>query len=153
MTEEQVSGMQRFERVGCIKCHNGPMFSDYKLHVLGVPDNPALPASDGGAQNTFAFRTASLRNLTFTAPYMHSGIFRTLGDVLGFYEDVDSRGGRARNPNVSREELDPLVRELRDVDGEDVDLTEFLRALSDDSFDRTIPERVPSGLPVGGRIQ
>ena len=73
---------------------------------------------------------------------MHSGIFRTLVDVLGFYEDVDSLGGeRARNPNVSREELDPLVRELRDVDGEDVDLIEFLRALSDDSFDRTIPER------------
>jgi cytochrome c peroxidase len=42
---------------------------------------------------------------------------------------------------------------LRDVDGEDVDLIEFLRALSDDSFDRTIPERVPSGLPVGGKIQ
>ena len=42
---------------------------------------------------------------------MHSGIFRTLVDVLGFYEDVDSLGGeRARNPNVSREELDPLVR-------------------------------------------
>ena len=79
---------------------------------------------------------------------MHSGIFRTLVDVLGFYEDVDSLGGeRARNPNVSREELDPLFRELRDVDGEDVDLIEFLRALSDDSFDRTIPERVPSGLP------
>ncbi len=78
---------------------------------------------------------------------MHSGIFRTLVDVLGFYEDVDSLGGeRARNPNVSREELDPLVRELRDVDGEDVDLIEFLRALSDDSFDRTIPGRVPSGL-------
>ena len=84
---------------------------------------------------------------------MHSGIFTTMGDVLGFYEDVVSPGGRARNPNVSREELDPLVRELRDVDGEDVDLIEFLRALSDDSFDRTIPERVPSGLPVGGRIQ
>jgi TetR/AcrR family transcriptional repressor of nem operon len=100
---------------------------------------------------------------------MHSGIFRTLVDVLGFYEDVDSLGGeRARNPNVSREELDPLVRELRDVDGEDVDLIEFLRALSDDSFDRTIPERArklraeglngpgvaslmkASGLTVGG---
>src|SRR5712691_676875 len=64
MTEEQVSGMQRFERVGCIKCHNGPMFSDYKLHVMGVPDNPALPASDDGAEKTYAFRTASLRNLT-----------------------------------------------------------------------------------------
>ena len=151
MTEEQVSGMQRFERVGCIKCHNGPMFSDYKLHVMGVPDNPALPASDDGAEKTYAFRTASLRNLTFTAPYEHNGMFRTLSAVVGFYEDA--RGGRSRNPNVSSEKLDPLIRELGDFDEEDVDLVEFLRALSDDSFDRTIPERVPSGLPVGGKIQ
>src|SRR5215831_4603647 len=152
MTAEQVSGMQRFERIGCLKCHKGPMFSDYKLHVMGVPDNPALPASDEGAQNnTYAFRTASLRNLTFTAPYSHNGMFRTLVDVVGFYEDT--RAGRPRNPNVSSEELDPLVRELGEVEADDVDLVEFLRALSDDSFDRTIPERVPSGLPVGGRIQ
>ena len=151
MTEEQVSGMQRFERVGCIKCHNGPMFSDYKLHVMGVPDNPALPASDDGAQNTYAFRTPTLRNLNFTGPYEHNGMFRTLSAVVGFYEDA--RGGRSRNPNVSSEKLDPLLRELGDFDEEDVDLVEFLRALSDDSFDRTIPERVPSGLPVGGKIQ
>jgi cytochrome c peroxidase len=39
------------------------------------------------------------------------------------------------------------------VDADDPDLIEFLRALSDDSFDLTIPERVPSGLPVGGRIR
>ena len=57
MTTEQVRGMERFEEIGCIRCHNGPMFSDYKLHTMGVPDNPALlsgettPASDGGAQN------------------------------------------------------------------------------------------------------
>jgi cytochrome c peroxidase len=151
MTEEQVSGMQRFERVGCIKCHNGPMFSDYKLHVMGVPDNPALPASDDGAQNTYAFRTPTLRNLNFTGPYEHNGMFRTLSAVVGFYEDA--RTGRSRNPNVSSEKLDPLVRELGDFDEEDVDLIAFLRALSDDSFDRTIPERVPSGLPVGGKIQ
>ena len=78
-------------------------------------------------------------------------MFRTLVDVVGFYEDT--RGGRARNPNVSSEELDPLVRELGEVEADDVELIEFLRALSDDSFDRTIPERVPSGLPVGGRIR
>jgi hypothetical protein len=31
------------------------------------------------------------------------------------------------------------------------DLIAFLRALDDPEFDRHIPERVPSGLPVGGR--
>jgi cytochrome c peroxidase len=158
MSDAQVRGMRRFERIGCVRCHNGPMFSDYKLHVLGVPDNPALPASDTGAGERgtgerYAFRTASLRNLAFTAPYMHSGIFATLEDVLEFYDDVDSRRGNDRNPNVGREELDPLLRQLRGVDEDDVDLIAFLEALSDPGFDRTIPARVPSGLPVGGRIQ
>jgi cytochrome c peroxidase len=171
MTERQVRGMQRFEEIGCIRCHNGPMFSDYKLHVMGVPDNPALPASDGGAQkppcpaspqeprtaasraacDSYAFRTASLRNLEFTFPYGHNGTFRTLSAVVGFYESTIA--GSSRNPNVRYEELDPLLRELKNVDEEDVDLIEFLYALSDGSFDRTIPERVPSGLPVGGRIR
>jgi cytochrome c peroxidase len=73
--------------------------------------------------------------------------------VLDFYDDVDDRRGRDRNVNVSREQLDPLLRRLRGVDDDDIDLLAFLRALSDDSFDRTIPARVPSGLPVGGRIQ
>jgi cytochrome c peroxidase len=158
MSASQVRGMRRFERIGCVRCHNGPMFSDYKLHVLGVPDNPALAASDAGAGERgtgerYAFRTASLRNLAFTAPYMHSGIFETLEDVLEFYDDVDSRRGNDRNPNVGREDLDPLLRQLRGVDEDDEDLIAFLEALSDPGFDRTIPPRVPSGLPVGGRIQ
>jgi cytochrome c peroxidase len=131
------------------------MFSDFKLHVLGVPDNPRLPASDTGAEQTepYAFRTASLRNLRFTAPYMHSGVFRSLEDVLEFYDDVTDSRGSDRNPNVSREQLDPLLRRLRGVDDDDEDLIGFLESLSDESYDRTIPARVPSGLSPGGRIQ
>jgi cytochrome c peroxidase len=86
---------------------------------------------------------------------MHSGVFQTIEDVLEFYDDVTSRRGGARNRNqyVGRDQLDPLLRRLRGVDDDDEDLLAFLRALSDDSFDRTIPARVPSSLPVGGRIQ
>ena len=158
MSASALEGMRRFERIGCANCHNGPMFSDYKVHVLGVPDNPALKISDAGADGRYLFRTASLRNLRFTAPYMHSGIFNTLEDVLEFYDDVDNGGGRRggrnndRNVNVSRDQLDPLLRQLRGVDDDDFQLLAFLDALSDDNFDRTIPKSVPSGLPVGGRI-
>ncbi|NOT24764.1 MAG: cytochrome-c peroxidase [Acidobacteria bacterium] len=160
MNASELRGMRRFERIGCANCHKGPMFSDFQLHVLGVPDNPKLPASDAGRDVPYAFRTASLRNLTMTAPYMHSGVFNTLEDVLEFYDDVRGRGGRrgggvnrSRNPNVSRDQLDPLLQRLRGVDDDDPDLIAFLRALSDEEFDRTLPTRVPSGLPVGGRIQ
>jgi cytochrome c peroxidase len=153
MSDAQVRGMRRFQRVGCINCHRGPMFSDYQLHVLGVPDNPQLRVSDAGINQTYAFRTASLRNLRFTAPYMHNGVFDSLRDVLEFYDDVSGRRGRARNAHVSREQLDPLLWQLRDPNNRAGDLIAFLEALSDDSFDRTVPRRVPSGLKPGGNIQ
>lgn len=148
MTPAQIEGMRRFERVGCAECHNGPMFSDYKPHVLGVPDNTKIAASDSGIKDSpYAFRTASLRNLRYTAPYMHSGVFDNLREVMDFYDDAPE------NPNVGRREVDRLVRALDDPDDEAAALIEFLGALNDDSFDKTIPARVPSGLAPGGRIQ
>ena len=47
----------------------------------------------------------------FTGPYEHNGMFRTLSNVVGFYEDA--RGGRSRNPNVSSEKLDPRRERFR----------------------------------------
>ena len=89
MTSSQISGMERFDRAGCANCHSGPMFSDFEPHVLGVPDNAKLAQSDAGVAGGYAFRTPSLRNLRYTAPYMHNGAFSTLNDVLRFYN-----GGR-----------------------------------------------------------
>jgi cytochrome c peroxidase len=150
MTRAQRTGMRRFVEVGCINCHNGPMFSDYELHVLGLRDNRKLSESDRGTEQTYAFRTPSLRNLAYTAPYMHNGILRDLDDVLEFYDDVGDRD--ERNINLRRDQLDPLIRNLDDVDDHEDEIIEFLEALNDDSFDKRIPERVPSGLNPGGRI-
>lgn len=46
-----------------------------------------------------------------------------------------------------------MARELNMRGGGQPDLLAFLRALDDPNFDRTVPERVPSGLPVGGRLK
>ena len=161
MTPEQVRGMDRFQSIGCINCHNGPMFSDFTAHVLAVPDNPKLSESDSGVNHTYAFRTASLRNLSATGPYMHSGVFRTLPEVINFYQRINrgggrggGRGGRNVNAQVGRNQIDPLVRQLNMRGGRGQrDLIAFLRALDAPNFDRTIPARVPSGLPVGGTLQ
>jgi cytochrome c peroxidase len=159
LTGEQVRGMERFQSVGCINCHNGPMLSDFATHVLAVPDNPRLPASDAGVNNTYAFRTPSLRNLSATAPYMHNGMFATLPEVIGFYQRINRGGGRAGgrggggNPRVGPDQIDPLVRQLNMRFREQSDLIAFLRALDDPNFDRTVPEHVPSGLPVGGQLR
>ena len=153
MTPLQLSGMQRFQSTGCANCHKGPMFTDYQVHTLGVPDNPGLLESDSGADGKFRFRTPSLRNLLYTAPYMHSGMLATLDDVLSFYNGVRGFRTGTRNANVAPGDLDPLVFSLVLGGGDRRDIVAFLEALSDEDFDRAIPDKVPSGLPVGGRIR
>jgi cytochrome c peroxidase len=159
MNAEEIRGMERFASIGCINCHSGPMFSDFATHVLAVPDNPKLPESDSGVNRTYAFRTPSLRNLGATAPYMHNGVFTTLPEVVNFYQRISRGGGRgggnggATNAAVSRDQIDPLARQLNMRGRGQRELIAFLRALDDPDFDRTIPERLPSGLAVGGRLQ
>lgn len=163
MTEVEVRGMDAFERHGCTLCHNGPMLSDYKLHVLGVSDNAKLGAADPGAEQRFAFRTPGLRNLAYTAPYMHSGLKADLASVVGFYKEVGGGGAllthfdRPRTVNghlvlgspVGRDALDPLLQHVT-VNSELDVIVAFLGTLNG-TFDRTVPARVPSGLRPGGR--
>ncbi|AEI47753.1 cytochrome-c peroxidase [Runella slithyformis] len=146
----ELDGMQAFLKSGCAQCHNGPMLSDFKLHTLGVSDNEKLAQTDAGVDNQYKFRTPSLRNLRYTAPYMHSGKLKTLEQVLEFYEDL--AGDKIRNPHVTKTQLDPIVDALR-VDFKDISLiVEFLNTLNDDAFDRTLPAKVPSGLTPGGNL-
>jgi cytochrome c peroxidase len=143
-------GFRAFLKSGCAKCHNGPMFSDFKLHVLGVADNEKVKGTDAGANQTYAFRTPTLRNLRYTDPYMHNGKLKTLRQVLEFYEDM--AGKDPPNPHVTRGQLDPLARKMR-LRFKDMQAIEaFLSSLNDDTFDRKIPQSVPSGLKVGGNI-
>ncbi len=144
-------GFELFKTVGCVNCHNGPMFSDFKVHVLGVPPNNKLPIPDLGVNDSLGFRTPTLRNLRFTAPYMHNGSLKNLKQVLEFYEDISN--GKERNKLVPKEKFDPFVRELELSVKEMSLIISFLNTLNDDSFDKSIPEAVPSGLPVGGDIQ
>jgi cytochrome c peroxidase len=88
---------------------------------------------------------------------MHNGLFATLPEVLNFYRRISRGGGRRGGPGgaglnvaVSRDRIDPLARQLN-MRGGQGDLIAFLHALDDPNFDRTVPARVPSGLPVGGR--
>ncbi len=96
------------------------------------------------------FRTPSLRNLRHTAPYMHDGSLQTLEDVFVFYdqlaetvcETLDGGDAAAHLP------LDPLLRPLNLNPDDFPALKAFLDALSSDTYDKTIPIVVPSGLPI-----
>jgi cytochrome c peroxidase len=162
LTPQERRGMQAFDAAGCTLCHSGPMLSDFALHAEGVAEHPLLAEADPGA-GQFRFRTPSLRNVALTSPYMHNGTIETLEQVLRFY---DLR--RSENPNVAERprrptdiveggpsaSLDWDFRFLNDMNDQDIqDILAFLDTLTDPDFDRTIPQRVPSGLPPGGAIR
>ncbi|MDE0473484.1 MAG: cytochrome-c peroxidase [Gammaproteobacteria bacterium] len=165
LTTQQRRGLDEFNEADCSDCHRGPMLSDFNMHAEGVAENPLLAEPDAG-DGRFRFRTPTLRNVAVTPPYMHNGMIGTLEEVLEFYDR-----GRSENPNVSnrrrrrgdddrRDEAlatpGRLSGRFRGVDDMTVqqqeDIIAFLEALTDPDFDRTIPARVPSGLPPGGSI-
>jgi cytochrome c peroxidase len=79
------------------------------------------------------FRTPSLRELKYTAPYMHNGIFYTLEEVVDFY----NRGG-GQGPNKSS-----LIKPLGLSDPEKKDLVAFLESLSMDEPLLVQPPKLP----------
>lgn len=84
------------DQARCTRCHTGPLFTDSRLHSVGVPQfGPGVESGDDfGAydklsdEQLYTFRTPSLRNLSVTAPYMHNGAFTQLSDLLSFYNDI-----------------------------------------------------------------
>jgi cytochrome c peroxidase len=148
LDEEERLGFTLFAGKGkCATCHflpltNGtvpPMFAESEVEVIGVPER----AVTGGATldpdlgrylvtraepHRHAFRTPSVRNAALTAPYMHNGAYRTLAEVVDFYNRGGGAGIGARVPNqtlpFSKLELD--AREQRA-------LVRFMEALTDTS--------------------
>ncbi|MBL6934272.1 MAG: photosynthetic protein synthase I [Alphaproteobacteria bacterium] len=109
------------------------------LHNHGVP-NMGIWRRDVGyflVSKDYAdvgkFITPTLRELKYTAPYMHNGMIATLGDVVDFYN-----GGGGKD--------DPLATELQPLglgDQEKKDLVAFLESLSSSTPVTVKVENVP----------
>jgi cytochrome c peroxidase len=130
-------------RARCATCHflpltNGtapPTFQDSEAEVLGVPTRPGSRQLDPDlgryaltklAPLRHSFKTPTLRNVALTAPYMHNGQFRTLEEVIAFYNEG---GGVGQGVAVENQTLPPdkLHLTARDV----ADLKAFLVTLTD----------------------
>ena len=127
LTRKARQGMWIFEsRGGCWQCHSGPNLTDEAFHNTGV--SFGTPNRDTGRfefteqeQDKFKFKTPTLRNIEFTAPYMHDGSMKTLREVVEFY----SRGGAPKDPG-----LDTRMKPLNLTEEEIEFLVEFLKSFS-----------------------
>lgn len=132
-TAEENEGYQLF-RNNCASCHSGALFTDESFRNTGMYYNAQY--NDRGRyrvtldwNDNMNFRVPSLRNVEYTAPYMHDGRFTTLEAVLNFYSDLVEN-----QPN-----LDPLLKKDGHV-GISMNATEkqyiiaFLNTLSDQNF-------------------
>jgi cytochrome c peroxidase len=117
----------------CFHCHGigGLQFSDYRLHNNGLDSifsDLGAGGVTGAAKDMGRFKTPSLRNLSFTAPYMHDGRFATLEDVIEHYNS----GGHASST------IDPFMKYtsggLKLPEADKQSLIAFLKTLDDESI-------------------
>lgn len=77
----------------CFHCHMGtgnPLLTDDVFHNNGLdvaPQDSGLAKVTKNPSDLGKFKTPTLRNLIFTAPYMHDGRFQTLDEVIDFYSE------------------------------------------------------------------
>lgn len=114
----------------CNSCHTEPLFTSRRLVSNGLPPDPQLLdlgryRVSQNPKDSFRFQIPSLRNLSYTYPYMHDGRFEYLKEVIGHYTD-----GIAALPNLGKE----LTSGVSLSPSEQKDLTAFLFTLNDSSF-------------------
>jgi len=72
------------------------------------------------AKDKGKFATPSLRDLKYTAPYMHNGMFKTLDEVVEFYSKGGGAGAELKPLNLSDAEKRALVAFLESLSGDPV---------------------------------
>lgn len=135
MSEAARRGRRLFMNKGkCFDCHFSPDFTGDEFRNVGLYTG-AGHLNDRGryditkdSADLGKFKVPGLRNVAVTAPYMHNGMFKTLEEVIDFYDTPD----RFVPGGINR---DTLLREpLRLTVEEKADLKAFLEALTDDRF-------------------
>lgn len=128
----------------CATCHflpifNGtvpPRFSSSEQEVLGVPADVEITVLDNDLgryiyntdlyQLKNAFKTVTVRNIEKTAPYMHNGVFKSLEEVVNFY---NKGGGLGFGLSVENQTLPADALDLSEH--EQKALIAFMKALND----------------------
>jgi len=113
----------------CGHCHNAPLFGTNDYFNNGLQESADLEGFadkgygivTGKSSDNGKFRAPTLRNLVFTAPYMHDGRFNTIEEVVDHY----TSGGKP-SPNKS-----PFLNDLHLTESQKSDLIAFILTLTD----------------------
>ncbi|HQQ93496.1 MAG TPA: cytochrome c peroxidase [Bacteroidia bacterium] len=138
LSPDENEGMETFftERGDCFHCHAYPLMSSNTFHNNGLDSllsgqNLGRYLVSGNINDEGKFSAPTLRNIEYTAPYMHDGRFQTLEEVVEFYNS----GVHWNSPNI-----DPLMTKPAKLYGlglspvQKSNLVKFLRTLSDTAF-------------------
>lgn len=122
---QEKEGLELF-RTKCSSCHAEPLFTDNSFRNNGLVSNdPGRYAISYNETDKGRFKVPSLRNVQYSAPYMHNGSIGTLEEVLQHY-----RSGIHTSPS-----LDPQLQNgIAMSDGEMGKIIQFLYTLSDPAF-------------------
>lgn len=132
-TPEEQRGIDLFNNPAkgdCAHCHVfGSTFSDFEFRNTGLdslPKDKGLSAVTNLSTDVGKFKTPSLRNVEYTAPYMHDGRFSTLEECIEHYNT-----GFKKSPN-----LDPNIHGPKGrLSPQDIsDLVAFMKMLSDPEY-------------------
>lgn len=134
LSAEAVRGRILFiGKAGCATCHSGEDFTADRFKSIGLFNGKEL--NDSGrfkitkdSAHIGMFKVPGLRNIAVTAPYMHNAMFKTLKEVVQYYNTPDKFVSNSINRDMS------LGTSLNLTDNEVNDVVAFLEALTDDRF-------------------
>jgi cytochrome c peroxidase len=135
ISESAIRGRELFmgTKAKCFDCHFRPDFTGDEFRNIGLFDGKKY--KDSGRYDDSRdladigkFKVPGLRNVAATAPYMHNGMFKTLAEVIEYY---DNPYKVVPNP-INTDSL--LSKPLNLTQQEKIDLENFLISLTDDKF-------------------
>lgn len=149
LTDQEIEGLHLFRtKARCMNCHYGTYFTDLQFHNIGLTYygrkyqdlgryNVTHRAADVGK-----FRTASLRDLMLTRPWMHNGLFDNLEGIVNIYNSgmhqLDNKVNRSADSLYPH--TDVLLQPLHLTKEEKESLVAFLQALSTVEYKMPRPE-------------
>ncbi|OYD25080.1 cytochrome-c peroxidase [Oceanimonas baumannii] len=151
LTDQQIKGLHLFRtKAGCISCHSGALYSDGDFHHTGLSyygrkyQDTGLEQVTGRAEDRGKFRTPSLRDLAYTGPWMHNGLFPSIRGILNMY-NAGMIGNTRLPPGLPplSVHIKPLHLSSAELDA----LEAFLSALNQQPYRRPLP-KLPDYLSI-----